>query len=235
MSVVVLVHGAFHGPWCWEPVQAGLSARGIESLAPELPLDGLAADAARVRAVLDEIDDDTVLCGHSWGGAVISAAGAGAPRVRSLVYLCALMLDETLEIPSLGEPGDLADAISVVDGRLVVDTEKAKGAFYHDCEPEVAAASVAQLRSMSADAMAAFGLDGAPAWRAIPSTYAVCLEDRTIDPDAQRVMARRATRAVEWPTSHSPFLSEPQLVVDLLADEAAAARQGSSREAGPVA
>jgi pimeloyl-ACP methyl ester carboxylesterase len=88
---------------------------------------------------------------------------------------------------------------------------------------------------MSADALAAFGLDGVPAWRAVPSTYAVCLEDRTIDPDAQRVMARRATRTVEWPTSHSPFLSEPQLVVDLLADEAAAASQGASRQAGPVA
>jgi pimeloyl-ACP methyl ester carboxylesterase len=233
MSVVVLVHGAFHGPWCWEPVQEGLAARGIESVAPELPLDGLAADAATVRAVLDEVDDDVVLCGHSWGGAVISAAGAGAPRVRSLVYLCALMLDESLEMPPIGEPGDLADAISVVDGRLVVDTEKAKGAFYHDCEPEVAAASVAQLRSMSADAMAAYGLDGPPAWRAIPSIYAVCLEDRTIEPQAQRAMARRATRTVEWPTSHSPFLSEPQLVVDLLAEEAVAVDESSTRQSAP--
>jgi hypothetical protein len=142
--------------------------------------------------------------------------------VRSLVYLCALMLDESLEIPSAGGPGDLADAISVVDGRLTVDARAAAGAFYHDCEPEVAAASVAQLRSMSVDAMASYGLDQAPAWRAIPSTYVVCLEDRTIHPDAQRVMARRATHSVEWPTSHSPFLSSPQLVVDLLADEAAA-------------
>ena len=71
MTTMVLVHGAFHGAWCWEPVRSVLDEQGIPNLAPELPLTGLEADAGAVRALLDAVEGPVVLCGHSYGGMVI--------------------------------------------------------------------------------------------------------------------------------------------------------------------
>src|ERR1700683_5271907 len=98
-ATVVLVHGAWHGAWCWDQVVGPLEARGIPVVALDLPghgaspepLGDLATDAAALRAALDRVDT-AVVCGHSYGGAVISD-GAEHPAVRHLVYLAAILLD----------------------------------------------------------------------------------------------------------------------------------------------
>lgn len=81
----VLVHGLWHGGWCWDGVRAALAEHGVDSIAVELPLTELAADVRATRDALDAFGRPAILVGHSYGGAVITAAG-GHPSVRELIY-----------------------------------------------------------------------------------------------------------------------------------------------------
>jgi pimeloyl-ACP methyl ester carboxylesterase len=167
-----------------------------------------------------------VLLGHSYGGAVITEAGAH-PSVRHLVYLCAFALDagescmsaavnESAALDLSWDDGpNLADAIVVHDdGTSTVTDAGARDCFYNDCDPATTLDAVARL---GAQPMATLGQPpAAVAWRDRPSTYVVCTDDQGVHPELQRVMAKRCTRSVEWATSHSPFLSRPELVVDLV-------------------
>ena len=225
MTTVVLVHGAFHGAWCWEPVRSALDERGVANLAPNLPLTGLDADAATVTAALDAVDGPAVLCGHSYGGMVISCAASGRDDVDRLVYLCAVQVATDDEMSTAMRPTLLMEhLVHGDDGAMSVDLDFAAECFYHDCDPVVAAAAVAQLRPMSVGVGPAAAAASEPppaAWLTIPSTYVVCTDDRAVHPDAQRDMAQHATDVVTWDTSHSPMLSRPELVTDLLAAFAA--------------
>jgi pimeloyl-ACP methyl ester carboxylesterase len=218
---IVLVHGAWHGAWCWDKVAGPLEDKGVKLHAVELPLTSLADDVAATRAAIDAAAGPVVLCGHSYGGVVVTEAG-NHPSVTRLVYLCALVVEEGGSAADAA-PGhdvastDLGDALRFSeDGSTVwVDPEGARRAFYQDCTPADADAAVARLRTMS---MACLGTPVEhAAWRDRPSTYALCSEDAAIHPELQRVLAARCTDSVEWPTGHSPFVSQPELVVDLLA------------------
>jgi pimeloyl-ACP methyl ester carboxylesterase len=227
---VVLVHGAWHGAWCWERVLPGLDAAEIPVVVVDLPSVShgnatLHDDADYVRGALDSIEGGAVLVGHSYGGAVISAAGVH-PNATHLVYLCAFALEvgESVQQNALtgGDgPSDLGAALVFGDGVLTCDPERAVAAFYHDCDPEVAAAAVARLRPQSLAALA--GEVDAAAWRETPATYVVCTEDRAVTVALQRSNASRIDGSgiggsIDWPTSHSPFLSRPDLVADLLVE-----------------
>jgi pimeloyl-ACP methyl ester carboxylesterase len=231
---VVLVHGAWHGAWCFDSVVARLEAEGIDAIAVDLPghgddpgpLGDLHTDAARVTEVLDGLDGDCVLLGHSYGGAVITEAGVH-PAVRHLVYLCAFAIDAdescmaaaidlaaTLDL-SFGEGTNLADAMVLNDdGTTTVRSDGAVQSFFNDCDPATAAAAVARLGPQPTATLA--DTPTAVAWRERPSTYVVCTNDLAVPPALQRAMADRCTSSVDWPTSHSPFLSAPERVVDLL-------------------
>jgi pimeloyl-ACP methyl ester carboxylesterase len=223
MTTVVLVHGAFHDGWCWELVRSALDERGIPNLALDLPFGGLDSDAAAVQALLDNVDGPVVLCGHSYGGMVISQAASGRDDVDHLVYLCAVQVESPDELTASIKPTLLMEHLVYGDdGVTYVDPDWAAESFYHDCDAELAASAVERLRSMS------HGMGPAPdappvraAWMDIPSTYVVCTDDRTLHPDSQRDMARHATAVVEMDTSHSPMLSRPDLLADVLADLAA--------------
>src|SRR5919108_1777409 len=91
---IVLVHGGFVDASNWTPVIRKLQERGLPVLAPANPLRGLAGDAEYVASVVHEIDGPVLLVGHSYGGAVISVAGAAADNVVGLVYITAFILDE---------------------------------------------------------------------------------------------------------------------------------------------
>jgi len=226
MRPVVLVHGAWHGPWCWNRVVDGLAAAGIAATAVELPLrDGPAADAAVVRAALDGLDD-AVVVGHSYGGVVISAACSGLTNVARLVYLCAFQLaeDETTTSVNTAYPSALLGAIRVEGDGRTVDPAHLTELFYADCPTEDIELARRSLRPMPARPTV---LDPfRPAWRDIASTYVVCEQDRAIVPEAQRMMAARATEVRSWDTSHSPFFSRPDLLVGLLTELASAGQTG---------
>jgi pimeloyl-ACP methyl ester carboxylesterase len=221
---VVLVHGAWHGAWAWDGVVAELERRGVPSVAVDLPFTGFPDDTATARAAIEEAGPDAVVCGHSYGGFVISAAARGLP-VAHLVYLCAFMVEADEEPFTLwfSHPVPLHEAIVEADGRTTVDPARARACFYADADEAAATAVIARLRSIPGPGGPP--IDHAdPAWRQVASTYVVCTRDQAIHPDVQRTMARHADHVVEWEADHSPFVADPTRVAALLADLASHAR-----------
>lgn len=226
MATVVLVHGAWGGSWVWERVVPLLEERGVHALTVDLPsVDcdpahpaGLAADAAEVGRVLDGADGPFVLCGHSYGGMVITRAAAGRSDVVRLVYVCAFMPDEGESLFML--TGGPAPWITLLeDGRTLPDPEHAARTSCADCDPETRAAAIARRRPQ---VTAPFG-EPVPvaAWRGIPSTYVVCTEDESLPVEVQRdVFAPRAQEVVELVSSHAPFFSRPEELAGVLAERA---------------
>lgn len=230
-ATVVLVHGAWHGAWCWDRVLRLLERAGVPTVAIDLPghgasgapLGDLASDAAALSASLDDIDGPTVVCGHSYGGAVITEGAAGNTAVGHLVYLTAFCL-EPGEACTNAASGALADgegetllgpAIRFADdGTVTLDPDLAIPALYNDCTPADAAWAVDRLDAQSMAELS--GVATRAAWHDTPSTYVVCTRDRAVAPAQQRVLAQRCAETLTWDTGHSPFLSRPDLVADLL-------------------
>lgn len=229
---MVLVHGAWHGAWCWDHVAARLRAEDIPVVAIDLPghgassapLGDLSVDATALRGVLDGLDA-AVVCGHSYGGAVIGEGAAGHPAVRHLVYVAAIVLDvgeSCVASVTAVEPTDASALVDGMragdDGTVTLDPAAAADVLYHDCSPHDVARALALLSAQRMDSLQTPAT--AAAWRDIPTTYALCTADRAIPAALQRSFAVRASEVVEWPTSHSPFFSRPELVTTLLADRA---------------
>ena len=229
-ATVVLVHGAWHGAWCFDRVVPQLRDAGIDAVAVDLARTGFTDDVAAVRAALDAIDGHAVLLGHSYGGAVITDAGVH-PAVRHLVYLCAFALteDEACVSAATGAPG--ANAISHEgrpnlghamvqhdDGTSTLTRDGARECLYADVDDETFDWAYARLTPQLNASLAA--VPRAIAWRTRPSTYVVCANDQGVHPDLQRIMAGRCTEQLEWPVGHSPFANRPELVAELLVDHA---------------
>jgi pimeloyl-ACP methyl ester carboxylesterase len=219
-ATVVLVHGAWHGPWCWERVTPLLDRQGV----PWATVDRRAGDPPVVssdphfddlvtRVVIGQIDGPVVLVGHSQGGAAITFAGVGNSQVRHLVYLAAIMPGVE---PWLAPTQELIDGIVVAEGGRAFDPAAAD-VFYGDCTPADVDWVLGQLHLQGTLPEGTLP-SPAFAWQEKPSTYVVCTEDRALPPDGQRGCAAHASEVVEWPTSHSPFISRPELVADLLVD-----------------
>jgi pimeloyl-ACP methyl ester carboxylesterase len=226
MRTIVLVHGAWHGPWCWSPVLARLDERGIPAVPVELGLRDLHLDAGAVTAAIDDVGGPVVLVGHSYGGAVITEAGVH-PMVERLVYLCAFAVDEdeTLVGVTLDHEtqSDLAGSMVLhADGTSTIDPATGAAVFYGHCDPADAERAIALLRPHAGATLTQ--PTKAVAWRERPTTYVVCGDDRAVAPSLQRELAARIpdVALVEWPDAdHSPFLSRPAEVADLLAGLAA--------------
>ena len=214
---LVLVHGAWHGSWCWEPLADALGDVPVQTI--DLPSAGdnpavlgdLYADAAAVRSALSSIGGPTVVLGHSYGGAAITEAVAADSGVAHLIYLCAFLLDEGESI--LGAVGGTPPPWRDVRGDHVLVRMPA-AVFYNDVPPEPTARSVARV---SAHSLAAFEQPLTNAgWKAVPSTYMMCERDQAIPPFAQEAMAQRASEVLRMDTGHSPFLSQPEALARLL-------------------
>ncbi len=208
---LLLVHGAWHGSWCWEPVRTRLADRGwpvatvdLPSVAPAEERPGLHDDARAVREALDAIDGPVVVVAHSYGGAAVSEGAAGAPNLAHLVYVTAFQLDAGESL--LGTVGGQPPSWWKVDGDLFSPLTPHE-IFFADVDPDVAAAAIARLRPQSY-AVASDRLTAA-AWKDVPSTYVVCENDNAIPVFAQEAMAQRAGHVERLPSSHSPFLSHP--------------------------
>ena len=233
---VVLIHGAAHGAWCWAALQASLDRLGVPSYALDLPGHGastampsdLHGDAAAVEAVLDKLDDEVVLVGHSYGGAVIGQAGL-AGRVAHLVFVAALVLDVGENASGLmaGFPASEPPVPRVFDrgddGLLRVRSDPAiAGVFYNTSPPELAAAAIARLSPQRAATLRQAATNAA--WRTIPSTYVRCLQDRAVPVAAQDLLAARLGpngMVATLDTDHSPFLCQPDALAAILAPLAA--------------
>lgn len=227
MADFLLIHGSCHGAWCWDRLIPELAARGHSARAIDLPSHGQdrtpAAEVtldAYADAVLAAIDAPVTLVGHSAGGYAITAAALRRPDlVRRLVYLCAYVPEPGLSLAQmrrLAPRQPLLDAISVTPDRITfsVDPALAPDRFYHDVPPDLAAWATARLCPQPILPQET----PLPARPDLPRAYIRCLEDRTIPPEYQRTMTEGWPDGTvfDLPTSHSPFLSAPGPLADLL-------------------
>lgn len=237
---VVLVHGAWHGAWCWAALQAELDRRGIASTAIDLPghgsstlpLGGLHHDAAHLGTTLDHLQlGDAVLVGHSYGGAVITHAAARRDDLAHLVYIAAFALDDGESVTGAlrsFEQRDVAlgGAVRMTTGHTdatlddidlpctILDPDAAGAALYGSCPEAVVAAALPRLTPQPVATMTE-AVAGSPR-ASLPSTYVRCLQDQAVHPDHQTVMAQRCADQVDIDTDHSPFISAVADVADVL-------------------
>ncbi len=220
---VVLVHGFWGGAAHWAKVIVELKDRGYDSLhAVENPLTSLSDDAERTQKMVKQVDGPVLLVGHSYGGAVVTAAG-DLPTVVGLVYVAAFAPDAGESLAQIGE-WNAAAALGNVepdsDGYVWIKQDKFQESFCQDLPGDealvMAVTQKAPLGSTFGDTVSD------PAWKKKPTWYQVSTNDRMIHPDTERRMAKRMDprRTIELDASHASLASQPAAIVNLI-DEAA--------------
>lgn len=219
---VVLVHGAYADGSSWSEVIPRLQAAGLHVTAVQNPLTSLADDVAAVQRVLALQDGPTVLVGHSWGGTVISQAGAD-PKVAALVYVAGHAPDAGEDYPAL-TAGYAAPPASTGVEKAGGFRQLSEAAFRRDFAGDVPAEKAGILYAAQgriADTLFATRTTQA-AWRNKPTWYAVSTQDRTINPDLERFLAKRmGAHTIELASSHVSMISHPAQIAQLFIDAAA--------------
>lgn len=215
---VVLVHGAFADASGFGGVIDKLQRDGYPVIAVGNPLRGLASDAAYVRSVVDSIDGDVVLVGHSYGGGVITNAATGADNVDALVYIAAHAPDKGETVSDFNDPaqypGSLLEPESLVlrpfPGGVdaTIDPAHFREIFAQDLPAQQARLMAATQRP--ADVAVLEEPSGEPAWKTIPSWYQVSNNDHALSPTAQRFFAKRmGAHTSSINASHAGYVSHP--------------------------
>jgi pimeloyl-ACP methyl ester carboxylesterase len=221
---VILVHGAFADGSSWSGVIERLQNAGFNVQAVQLSEQSLAADAALVRHAIDALSRPVIVAGHSYGGAVISQASAGAPHVAGLVFVAAFAPDEGETINGLASgfppPPALAHLIIDDQGNATVGEHDFVTYFASDLPLEQAKVAAAVQHPIAANI---FGTPaGAPGWKDVPCFYQVSTHDQAIAPDLERFFAERTgAETIELDSSHVSLVSHPQEIADLIARAAA--------------
>jgi pimeloyl-ACP methyl ester carboxylesterase len=218
---VVLVHGLFADGSCWSEVISRLQAAGLNVTSVQNPLTTLPDAVAAAQRVLDRQDGPTVLVGHSFAGMIVTDAGVH-PNVSSLVYVAARAPDAGEDYTALAKtfPTPPASAGIVYDGDQGRLTEMA---FLRDFAGDLPRAKAKVLYAVQEPFQRALltGKTTNAAWRSKPSFYAVSTEDRTINPDLERFMAKRmGARTIEVKASHLSLISHPDVISRLILEAA---------------
>jgi pimeloyl-ACP methyl ester carboxylesterase len=223
---LIFVHGACvrDAAWWWSRMTAPLADLGIETAAVALPSCGEAGerlgdlddDVAACRRAIDAVDGTVALLGHSYGGMVITEAGADE-RVARLLYLTSVMPDAGQSQAELtgGEPAPWLDPGE--DGTIGVHPDLIREFFLQDCDEAATEGALSRLTRQSA---IPFGQSPKRVgWRERPATYIVCTEDLATPAEVQRGRIREGARAVEFEAGHHPFLSRPEAFAATIAAE----------------
>jgi pimeloyl-ACP methyl ester carboxylesterase len=227
---ILLVHGAWHGAWCWAPLQYDLTRRGLRSRAIDLPGHGarrrpgwLTTWRGYVDAVVEAAgacDGPPLVVGHSMGGGVITAASERAPdRFAGLVYLAAFLPLDGESVLSLArrEPPMPGTRPNLLRGEMAIAPEAARNTFFHDCpDPDrwtaqLQGQALRPVRTPVRVTPARFGR--------VERFYIRCLRDRALSPAFQQAMIARAPmrETFTMDTGHSPFLARPDELATILA------------------
>ncbi len=220
---LVLVHGAWADGSCWSKVILALEEKGYTVTAAQIPLTSLEADVEVTRRLIDQQSGPTVLVGHSYGGAVITGAGGASPNVKALVYITAFGLDEGESLESVAKQGPPPAGAAAVqpdaNGFLWIDRAKFHDVFAGGASADEAAVMAAVQKPLSVVSFA--DKQGAPAWKTIASWYLVCTDDQMIPPPAQEFFAKRMNATVgSVKSSHTPFVTHPDKVAEIIASAA---------------
>jgi len=218
---VVLVHGLFADGSSWSEVIPRLQAAGLNVTSVQNPLTTLPEAVDAATRVLERQDGPTVLAGHSFSGMIVSEAGVH-PNVSAVVYVAARAPDAGEDYAALAKqfPTPPASAGIVFDGD---EGRLSEEAFLRDFAgdlPEAKARALYAVQWPFHKALLA-GKTTQAAWRSKPSWYAVSTEDRTINPDLERFMAKRmGAKTIEVKASHVSLISQPEAIANLILDAA---------------
>jgi len=226
---VVLVHGAFAESASWSGVIPRLAERGIAAIATPNPLRSVSTDAENVRRAVDGIDGPVLLVGHSYGGAVITEAAVDAPAVVGLVYVAAFAPDHgenALQLTGQFPGSTLGETVrsyplGAGTNDLFVDRELFPNQFAADVDPAEAAVQARTQRPIRDFALGEPQPAETPAWKSLPSWFVYGDADKNIPVAGLRFMAERAgaVAIAEVPgASHSIMVSQPDAVVDVIAE-----------------
>jgi pimeloyl-ACP methyl ester carboxylesterase len=228
MSNYVLIHGAWHGGWCWKNIIPLIEKEGHSVVAPDLPGHGkdkkpiteitLQAYTDRVCQILDEQSEPVILVGHSMGGVVITQTAEYRPeKIKTLVYLTGFLLQNGEFLFQLAEPDTkalvLPNLVMAEDQSYATIKEEAlKEVFYADCSDEDVEFAKSQLVPQAAAPFATPVSTTEENFGRVPRVYISCSRDKAISPSVQEKMykALPCEKIVSLETSHSPFFSAPE-------------------------
>lgn len=233
MPKLIFVHGACvrDAAWWWSKMTKPLADRGIATAVVPLPSCGEAGDTLgdlyddvdACRRAIAEADEPVVLCGHSYGGVIITEAGVD-DRVTQLLYLTSVMPDAGQSQADLvgSEPAPWLAPSD--DGTVGVHPDMVREFFLQDCDEVTTEQALDRLTRQS---LTPFTQPPRQiAWRQKPTTYLICTEDLATPAAVQRRRVRAGSRAVEFDAGHHPFLSRPDAFAQTIADEIERARLG---------
>jgi pimeloyl-ACP methyl ester carboxylesterase len=213
---IVFAHGLWADGSCYRKVIPALQADGHQVMSAQNSLDTLEGDVAAATRALGRVSSPAILVGHSYGGTVITAAGTD-DRVAGLVYIAALAPDESETSQSLQEQFPVTDIfahIEIADGRIWM-LPSGIGCFAGDLSEQEQQLVWATQGVPAADLFNQ-KLDGT-AWRTKPSWYVVANNDRTVQPDLERFVAKRmGAHTYDVDSSHVAMLAQPDFVLDVI-------------------
>jgi pimeloyl-ACP methyl ester carboxylesterase len=216
---IVLVHGAWADGSCWAAVIRRLQAAGHDVIAPQFPHTSLADNVAKLRHILSLETEPTLVVAHSYGGQVITALGSDAPNAIGLVYVAGFGLDEGESIGALlaqGPPTPAIASIKIDDqGFVWLPEDDVVEHFAPDVDPVDARVMAAVQQPLAASTLD--DVMGPPAWKNLPTWFAVAQRDEVIPPDAERQFAQRmGATTIEVDSSHVVMISHPDVVTELI-------------------
>ena len=226
---VVLVHGAFADGSGWEAVAKILEKDGYTVSVAQPPETSYAEDVKSTKAVIDAMGGPVVLVGHSYGGSIITEAG-NDPNVSALVYIAAFALDDGESCASIEQALPQASKAFKPDsnGNWWIEREHFAADFAADVPPAVSHFMAISQVPISTDSFT--HKVTSPAWKTKPTWYMVATADRSINPDQERMMAKRANaKTVEVKASHVAYMSHPKETAKLIEEAANSVASISSR------
>jgi pimeloyl-ACP methyl ester carboxylesterase len=223
---VVLVHGAFADGSGWEAVAKILENDGYTVSVAQPPETSYAEDIKYAKAAVDAMDGPVVLVGHSYGGSIITEAG-NDPKVSALVYIAAFALDDGESCASIEQALPQASKAFKPDssGNWWIEQAHFAADFAADVPPAVSHFMAISQVPISTDSFTHKVTN--PAWKTKPTWYMVATADRSINPEQERMMAKRAhATTVEVNSSHVAYMSHPKEAAKLIEEAATAAPAG---------
>jgi pimeloyl-ACP methyl ester carboxylesterase len=233
MAAFVLVHGAFHGAWCWHKIVSRLESRGHSVVALDLPGHGQVSAGpqfptaddyfSHVAGVVENCGEPVVLVGHSMGGMVITGAAERAPdHISRLVYLTAFLIPSGESMQTNGAVNSLVATHIVpdADGRAVTfKPEGLRETFYNDCAEDDVALAKRRIVPQSFAPITTPVVWSPDRYGRLPRSYIECTLDMAISiADQRRMVARMpCDDVVTLESGHSPFFSAPDQLTDVLA------------------
>jgi pimeloyl-ACP methyl ester carboxylesterase len=222
-ATVVLVHGAWADGSSWQSVIAPLQSHGLNVIAAPIPLTSLSDDAAALRRTIARTSGPIILAAHAYAGAVI--ATARDERVKALVYIAALAPDEGETVAQVFYKDEIHPKAPQLapdaDGFIWMPDEAFANAFAQNATPAQLALSKVVQRPISVKSIQEPA--PTPAWRSKPAWFLLAEQDRMINPKTQRFMAERMKATVRsFPVDHTPLLTAPGKVVDVILEAAKA-------------